>query len=278
MNRKPLILLTNDDGVDAPGLEALRGPLGALGEVVIVAPEKQCSATSHSITVFKDMAYRRIEREGELWGHALEAMPADCVKLAVTHLLDRKPDLVISGINPGANLGNNILYSGTVAAAREAAMQGIAAIAISVQRRTGPPIEPPTEPLSFSVAAEFTVKLARRILEGRGRESAGGELFPTGTILNVNVPNLPREEIAGVVATRQGRTMFVDKMTPSGKNGETDSFINMGETILRTEPRSLEFDDIALEEKMISVTPLHFDMTHEAFRREIGEWVNKSSI
>ncbi len=270
MNRKPLILLTNDDGVDAPGLEALYGPLSRLGQVVIVAPGKQCSATSHSVTVFEEMPYRRVERDGETWAHALEAMPADCVKLAVTHLLDRKPDLAISGINPGANLGNNILYSGTVAAAREAAMLGIPAMAVSVQRRPGPLTESPR----YDVAAEFAANLARRILEGRSREGAGGRFFPRGTILNVNVPNLPREEIAGAIATRQGRTVFIDKMRPSGENGKIDSFMNVGDVLIRTTPESAEYDDIALEEKMISVTPLHFDMTHEEFRKEIGGWLD----
>jgi 5'-nucleotidase len=259
MTPPPFILLTNDDGIDSPGLAALHDAVAPLGRVEIVAPTIERSAASHAVSIRKDLSYRRVERDGAPWGHALDGTPADCVKLGLTGLFDRRPDIVLSGINPGANLGNNILYSGTVSAAREAAMYGVPAIAVSVQKRP----QPPGGELHFETAARFVVRLIPQVLEHG---------LPKGVLLNVNVPNLPPEEIAGVVASRQGRTTFIDEMQPQSLNGTTHAFSNIGTVILRSEPEELDCDDVVLTRKMISVSPLGFDLTHEGTRREIAAW------
>ena len=263
MTEKPLILLTNDDGIDAAGLAVLREALDALGDILIVAPEKQCSATSHTVTIFKDMAYRRVERDGALWGHSLDGMPPDCVKLGVLALAPRKPDLVISGINPGGNVGNNILYSGTVAAAREGAMLGIPSMALSLHCNRA--VE---KVLHYETAAQWALKLAPMVLQ-RG--------LPPGVILNINVPNLPAGDIRGGVITRQGRVMFIDDMQPSRENGEANSgqvraYRNVGSTIILEGEHGEDVDDAVLRARKVSITPLHYDLTYHAFRDELTGW------
>lgn len=259
-NTKPLILLVNDDGIDAPGLEVLYEAVKDLGDIAIVAPDGQRSAASHAISVDTKMAYRRVEKDGVLWGHALDGSPADCVKLAVTKLLDRKPNLVLSGINPGANLGNNILYSGTVAAAREGAMLGIPSIALSIQRGS---FLYKTGELYFETPIHYIRRLIPEVLE-RG--------LPRHVTLNVNCPNLPLAEVKGVVVSKQGRTMIVDKMEPSGENGAIQAYSNLGNDVLRSEPSETECDDVVLSHGKISITPIHFDLTLETFRSELTEW------
>jgi len=263
MPENPLILLTNDDGIDAAGLAVLREALAGLGDILIVAPQKQCSATSHTVTIFKDMAYRRVEHDGVLWGHSLDGMPPDCVKLGVLALAPRKPNLVISGINPGGNVGNNILYSGTVAAAREGAMLGIPSMALSLHcNRTVDKV------LHYETAAQWALKLAPMVLQ-RG--------LPPGVILNINVPNLPAGEIRGGVITRQGRVMFIDDMQPSRENGEANSgevraYRNVGSTIILEGNHDEDVDDAVLRARKVSITPLHYDLTCHAFRDELTGW------
>jgi 5'-nucleotidase len=257
MPAKPLILLTNDDGIEAPGLAVLRDAASQLGDLLVVAPEKQCSATSHTVTVFRDMPYRRVERDGALWGHALDGMPPDCVKLGVLTLAPRKPDLVISGINPGANIGNNILYSGTVAAAREGAMLGVPSIALSLACNRAV-----DKAFHFETASEWALRLAPMVLE-RG--------LPTGVILNVNVPNLPMDAVRGGVVTRQGKVMFIDDMQLSHENG-VQTYRNVGSNIVLEGEHGDDVDDAVLRAHKVSITPLHYDLTHHAFRDELTGW------
>jgi 5'-nucleotidase len=264
MAKRPLILLTNDDGIHAPGLRVLWEFARQLGDVEVVAPDTERSAVGHGVTILKDMTCHRIESDGQFWGYGLEGLPADCVKLGVTELFERKPDLVISGINPGANLGNNILYSGTVAAAREAAMQGVPAIAISVRRGPYPGDDPEAGP-RFENAGRFVLELAPKVLEHG---------LPPGVILNVNVPNIPEKEIGEVIISRQGHTRFVDFMEPSdaldGRGWQM--FNNVGKALLRSEPHLEENDDVVLGRGNISITPLQFDLTCEGFRNDLAGW------
>jgi 5'-nucleotidase len=259
MTARPLILLTNDDGIEAPGLSALREAMARIADVEVVAPTEQCSAASHALSVLKDMSYRRIELQGGGMGHSLTGMPADCVKLALTCLFERKPDLVISGINRGANVGNNILYSGTVAAALEAAMLGVPAIAVSLDWDRVAPT------LHFETAAECAVRLVPLVV-GRG--------LPCGVILNVNVPNLPAGEIRGVAVTRQGHGMFIDAMeaSPGGDGGAVEAYRNVGEIMIYTEEGE-ECDDRAVRDGKISITPLHYDLTRHDFRETLRGWL-----
>jgi 5'-nucleotidase len=164
------ILISNDDGIDAPGLAALYDGVKELGEVTVIAPLRERSAIGHAIS-FKDLKLEKRNRDGEFWGYALDGTPADCVKLGITTLLEEKPDLVISGINRGANTGNSILYSGTVAAAMEGTMFGVASIAVSLAaRRHG------SESVNFSTAAKFTVKREREFLHGGKIHGAAGKV------------------------------------------------------------------------------------------------------
>jgi len=258
MSHKPLILLTNDDGIEAPGLAAMRKALPPEYDVHIVAPDNERSAASHSVTIHTHMAYRPVLRDGQSWGHALDGTPADCVKLAVTRLLDRRPQLVISGINPGANIGNNILYSGTVAAAREAVMLGIPALAVSIGHiHSG-------KGWHYDSAAAWAARLAPLILE-RG--------LPPGILLNLNVPNIPAEEIRGIADSRQGQCMYIDDMAPHGENGVVHAFRNIGKTLVTGEDAGEDTDHRTLENHMASLTPLHFDLTDHAFRAELRKWL-----
>lgn len=258
----PTILLTNDDGYDAPGLGALHGAISKIAKVEVVAPETQCSAASHAVSVYRDMSYRRIEIRDGFQAHSLTGMPADCVKLALTRLLERKPDLVISGINRGANAGNDILYSGTVAAAIEAAMLGVPSFAVSLAWRSSH-----QETMHFGAAADFAAEVALLVMR---------QGLPKGTILNVNVPNLPKDEIKGIVVSRQGKGMYIDVMEPSITEGEISAFRNIGGDIIHSDSALGEdCDDIVVRDGFISVTPLHFDLTYHPFRETLREWFRK---
>lgn len=256
---RPRILLTNDDGIAAPGLEALYLALRDWADVEIVAPDSERSAVGHAITIFRDMDYRRVERNGRPWGHALSATPADCVKLAVTRLLEEKPDLVIAGVNPGANLGHNIFYSGTVAAAREAAILGVPAIAVSLH--VARPF--PDTPERFATAAAFAARLAPLVIEHG---------LPPGVILNVNVPDLPADQVAGVAVARQGSTLFIDLMEPLLHEGGVRGFRNVGNQAIPSTASDDEPDDLALGRGCITVTPLHTDLTHHASLEGLARW------
>jgi len=259
VNLRPLILLTNDDGIGAPGLNALREAVARIATVEVVAPESQCSAAGHAVSVLKDMSYRRIELGDGFRGHSLTGMPADCVKLAVTRLFDARPDLIISGINRGSNVANNILYSGTVAAALEGAMLGVPSMAVSLAYERADPV------LHFESAAEFAARLAPRVI-ARG--------LPKGTILNVNVPNRETREIRGVVVSRQGHGMYVDVMEPSETDGEIQAFRNVGEVMVYSTEGD-DCDDAAVRDGFISITPLRYDLTDNDFRQELRDWLRR---
>ena len=173
------ILLTNDDGINAPGLYALYESIRTMGEVSVVAPEREMSAVGHAITLTDPLRVEKVDKRGEFFGYAVSGTPADCVKIAAWALLDEMPDLVISGINLGNNTGISIIYSGTVSAATEGTILEIPSIAISLVAFKNP---------DFRYAAKFAKKMAEIVLE-KG--------LPIGTLLNINVPNVKEEEIGG---------------------------------------------------------------------------------
>jgi len=187
---RPLILVTNDDGIHAPGMAALEAAMARIGDTYTVAPESPQSAQSHSLTLHKPL---RLKARGDRrW--AASGTPTDCVFLAVNHLLPRAPDLVVSGINHGANIGSDVTYSGTVAAALEAALMGLQGIAFSHLNHRAP---------DFTEGAAFAEKLAREVL-ARG--------LPDGVHLNVNFPSVPAGEAKGVVVTELGRRFYDNKI------------------------------------------------------------------
>ena len=248
MNR---ILVTNDDGIHAPGLQLLFSKVQKLGSPVIIAPDRDNSAASHSLTMNRPLRVRELDEDI----YSIDGTPTDCVTIGVGKILPMKPDLLISGINPGANLGDDVSYSGTVSAAIEATMLGIPSIAISLALSDD-------EPLYYETAADFGVKLAALILK-KG--------LPKDTLLNVNVPNTTPDGIGGVAFTRRGRRLYDDAIKetydPWGRKhywigGGTPSF-DAGE----------DTDSAAISVNKISITPMHLDPTnHEALRFLQKNW------
>ena len=234
-------LLTNDDGINAPGLYALYLEIKKIGEVTIIAPASERSAVGHAITTADPLRVSEVRKDGELYGLAVSGTPADCVKIAINSLLPQRPDLVISGINQGPNTGMNVIYSGTVSAATEATMLGVPAFAISLDSFTS---------REFGYAAEFAARLAQSVIRNG---------LPAGTLLNVNVPVLPREKIRGVEVTRQGMARFTEefhkRVDPRGR----DYWWLGGELMEIAEEEGT--DSAAVKNGAVSVTPIHYDMT-----------------
>lgn len=252
-----LILVTNDDGVSAPGLDCLRRALAPAGRVVCVAPDREQSAKSHALTLHDPL--RLTQLAPDVW--SVDGTPTDCVLLAVNAVLERRPDLLVSGINSGPNLGDDVNYSGTVAAAVEGHRLGIPALAVSLGR----------EPARDLVhAGELTARLVRRLIE-LGQVTPGGRnLAPDGTagagedglLLNMNVPARRREEIRGFAVTRLGKRVYRDvviaKVDPHGR----PYYWIGGETPIWERGEGHEATDFAaIETGHVSITPLRLDRT-----------------
>ncbi len=250
LDHKPLILVTNDDGVQAPGIAALFAAMQAIGQAVMIAPEQDASAASHSLTMKRPLRVRQLAPEV----HAIDGTPTDCVTIGIKKVLPRKPDLVVSGINPGPNLGDDINYSGTVAAAKEGTLLGVPSFAVSLVARNGGN--------DFAAAARFAGQLAATIL-------ANG--LPKDTLFNVNVPELPEERINGARFTRQGRRLYDDAIKETFDPwGRQHYWIGGGTPYLDEGP---DTDAQAVLAGAISVTPLHIDLTnHEALARLRSFW------
>jgi 5'-nucleotidase len=244
MNR-PLILVTNDDGVYAPGIKALGAALEALGEVHIVAPDREVSACSQSLTLKHPLRAEPVEERV----HAVDGTPSDCVNLALIKLLPRRPDLLVSGINRGANLGEDVFYSGTVGGAREGTFFGVPSFAVSLASHSGGDFKP---------AATFAARLAGTILE-KG--------LPERTLLNVNVPQgTPRGAIVTVQGRREHEGTILEGLDPRRR---TYYWIEEG----RDQWVSDDLSDIhAIREGFISVTPLQSDTTHHAVLHAFRNW------
>ncbi|MBN1850045.1 MAG: 5'/3'-nucleotidase SurE [Deltaproteobacteria bacterium] len=237
------ILLTNDDGIHAPGLMSLHGELSIDHEVNIVAPEAEMSAVGHAITLTSPLRVQKVNKNGTFYGYGVSGTPADCVKIAVQELIHPLPDVILSGINLGANVGVNVLYSGTVSAATEGAFLGIRSAAISLNTRQDP---------DFSFAAQFSRKVIQLLMEN---------VIKVGTALNVNVPALPRDKIKGVIITRQGvgkiKERFERRMDPRGNV----YYWLSGEIPVNEEAPDADVN--ALRADMISITPIGHDLTCE---------------
>lgn len=246
------VLLTNDDGIHAPGLWALHDAFAARHQVTVVAPDRERSAVGHGITLHQPIRFEKSRFNGNAAAFAVSGTPADCVKLGLAELLASPPDLVVSGINPGANVGININYSGTVAAAKEAAMAGIPALAVSIMAPGNSHIE---------AAARFAEALALQVMQ-RG--------LPVGTFLNVNFPDLPMNEIRGVRWSRQGTGIFNQhfekRMDPRNR-----IYYWQGCDAQAAYDRA-DIDGAALEERYISITPIKCDMTDYDTLRDLARW------
>ncbi|MES3630993.1 MAG: 5'/3'-nucleotidase SurE [Longimonas sp.] len=244
---RPRILICNDDGIDAPGIQALASALDGLGDLIIAAPESEQSAVGHAITVrdpVRAQSYGFEVPSGPTKAWSIAGTPADCIKLAGQELLDRPPDLVVSGINHGPNTAVNVLYSGTVSAATEAAIMGYPAIAFSLCSWSSN---------EFEAAGYYARMLSRHVLN---------EGLPAGSLLNVNIPALPFDEIAGVRITRQARARweesFVARTDPLDRPYYwlSGTFVNLDS--------GADNDLAAIEDDYVAVTPMQLDLTaHE---------------
>jgi 5'-nucleotidase len=249
------ILLTNDDGIYAPGLRALRAELKKIAEVTVVAPASEQSAVGHSITLLTPLLVQEVHDEhNERLGWAVEGKPADCVKIALLELLPEPPDIIVSGLNAGSNAGINVLYSGTVAAAIEGAFFRRTSIAVSLEY-TRP------KALDFPRAAD----LARRVIEQIvARQPAEGSLF------NINIPSFDKGPVRGIRVVPQNYVPYSEtfdrRVDPRGR---VYFWSNPGLVCLSPHPDS---DVSALTEGYITVTPLQFNLTHEALLRDMSEW------
>ncbi len=239
------ILLTNDDGIYAPGLLALYECLKAYHEVNVVAPESEMSAVGHCITLSRPLRIQKVSRKGAFFGYAVTGTPADCVKIAVQELFNgNPPDIILSGINLGANVGVNILYSGTVSAATEGAFLGVRSAAISLDASKDP---------DFRFAARFSKEVIRFMFSSGLR---------VNTALNVNIPGIPPEKIKGACITRQATARFEERFERrSDPRGNVYYWLAGGkESVEKSKP---EVDSVALSENKISITPLFYDLTCE---------------
>ena len=236
------ILLTNDDGINAPGLAALRRVVDDIGEITIVAPDAERSGVAHSITLAQPLRIRKAFHGDKFFGYGITGAPADCVKLGCREILKAVPDLVLSGINLGANAAINVLYSGTVAAAIEGAMLGTPSVAFSLAE---------TEKPDFEEAG----RIARDVLD---RVLAAG--LPPRTLLNVNIPGLPRAKVRGVRITHQSRTsyreLYQKRTDPWGRE-----YFWITAEMTRDFEQEPDSDLRALSEGYVSLTPLHYDLT-----------------
>ena len=243
------ILCTNDDGYMATGLSVLASAARSIGEVTIVAPDREQSATSHSLTLHHPLRARR-SLDG---AHVVDGTPTDCVLLALNELLDRRPELCLSGVNHGPNMGEDVLYSGTVAAAMEATVMGIPAVAVSYTGHRPEEIEG-WEPTLVTLLEQLAV----------------GDRFPEDTLISVNLPAISPEELRGVRVTSLGTRRYSDSITraqdPAGRDyywigGGTSSWSGSDESDFR-----------AVQDGYISVTPLHLDLTNYRLLEDLRGW------
>lgn len=241
------ILISNDDGVNSEGLRALAGVLQTLGEVFIVAPDRDQSAASHALSLYRPLRMEEISPNT----YSVDGTPTDCINLAVNGILkDKKPDLIVSGINKGENLGDDITYSGTVSAAMEGTLLEIPSVAVSVVNKNG---------FRFDTASFYALMIAKYVLR-RG--------LPKGTFINLNIPSLPKEEIKGIKVTRQGKRVYgepiVENVDPRGRKyywigGNELGFLDIENS-----------DIIAINQGYVSITPIKLDLTDYDFLERLN--------
>lgn len=247
-------LLTNDDGIYAKGLTTLYQELSRDAECLVVAPEVEQSAVGHAITLFRPLMVREARKNGTALGYAVAGTPADCVKLGIRKLAGEPVDLVVSGINRGANVGTNVLYSGTVSAATEAIILGVPSLAISLDSH---------KDADFTFAARFARKMATFILKHSWKDIA----------VNVNIPALPEGEIKGVVVVKQGRARLLENFEKRVDPRDNTYYWLAGDTHL-ADDEAPDSDACALRQGYITITPIYYDLTRYDMLQELGDKVN----
>lgn len=237
------ILITNDDGIDSKGITALAKKFKEMGNVIVVAPNKQMSATSHSITTVNPIRIQKYYKENEFFGYSVMGTPADCVKMAIITLLDKKPDIILSGINHGRNTGINIMYSGTVAAAAEGFLIGIPSFAISLSSHDSE--------MECETAAEYAFKIVSEVM----KKEDSGKFF-----VNINVPAIENQKIKGIKVTKSSNSYWEDeyekRIDPFGR----PYFWFNGSYVYDANEEMI--DDAALDDGYVTITPLQYQFTN----------------
>ena len=254
MSKRPLILVTNDDGISAPGIRTLISAMNELGEVIVVAPDSPQSAMGHAITINSTLQCNQVKiDDGPQIEYSCSGTPADCVKLGINEILDRKPDICVSGVNHGSNSSINVIYSGTMSAAVEASIEGIPAIGFSL--------------LDYRWNANFN-EIKKYLINITKQALLNG--IPKGNALNVNFPKLKEKDIKGIKICRQANAYWVEKfdkrVNPQGKEYYwlTGEFIN--------KDNGHDSDEWALANGFISIVPVKFDMTDHENISYIKKW------
>jgi 5'-nucleotidase len=254
MSTQPLILITNDDGVFSPGISSLVKTASHFGDVVVVAPDKPQSGMGHAITINATLRIQKSNYHHALLEYSCTGTPVDCVKMAVNHILKRQPDLVLSGINHGSNSSINVIYSGTMSAAIEGALEGTPSIGFSL--------------CDYSIDADFSQSetFVSQIIQSSLEKG-----MPKGICLNVNIPKLRKDEIKGIKIVRQAKANWVERFEerkdPYGREYYwlTGEFVNF-------EPESLDTDEWALQNGYISVVPTQSDLTAHQFLKQLNHF------
>ncbi|MEI7813075.1 MAG: 5'/3'-nucleotidase SurE [Ignavibacteria bacterium] len=248
------ILVSNDDGIDSPGIQVLAKALGEIAEVTVVAPHQEQSAVGHSITMQTPLRITEHYRDGSFFGYAVNGTPADCVKIGIRNIMRIPPDLVVSGINHGSNTAISIIYSGTVSAAREAAIMDIPSMAVSICSY---------EAKNFDFAGKVAQIMAPLVL-------MKGNDISKGTLLNINIPDIPAGQIKGFRLTKQGKSRWDDfyeeRQDPYGRN----YYWLKGELV--EVDKELDTDQFAVKNDYVSVTPIHFDLTDYETYNKMKNW------
>ncbi|MBL0329175.1 MAG: 5'/3'-nucleotidase SurE [Bacteroidetes bacterium] len=252
--KRPLILVTNDDGITAPGIASLIEVVKTIGDVVVVAPDKPQSGMGHAITINATLRIHKVNIYGVKEEYSCTGTPVDCVKIAINKILKRKPDIVVSGINHGSNMSINVIYSGTMSAAVEGAIEGVPSVGFSL--------------LNESIDADFTA--AKKIVKTIVNQVLENGM-PKGVCLNVNIPKVKYDLIKGIKVCRQARANWIEELDerkdPSGKTyfwltGRFDNY----------DKGKKDTDVWALENQYVSIVPTQFDMTAHHSIKEIEKW------
>jgi 5'-nucleotidase len=251
MNR-PSILIANDDGIFAPGIHALWEAMSEIGDTTIVAPNTEKSAVGHAITISDPIRIEKVKRSGGFRGYAVNGTPADSVKIAVKAIMDKKPDIIISGINAGANVGQSLLYSGTISAATEGTFLGIPSIAISLDA---------LRDCDFTASKVVAKNIVKSVLENG---------LPKDTLLNVNIPKDLKSGFKGYQITHQGSIYFKDHFEKREDPRGRTYYWMTGD--IKDPDTDIQSDGVALREGYVSITPLQLQMTNLTFMHELNEW------
>ncbi len=253
MKKKPLILVTNDDSIYAKGIASLIDAVKDLGDILVVAPEKPQSGMGHAITVNKPLRLRKSDRYKGVEAYTCSGTPVDCVKLAIYEVLHKRPDIIVSGINHGANYATNVLYSGTMSAAVEGALEGIPSIGFSLLDH-----DPDAD---FDASKYYAQRITNEVLKNG---------MTKGVCLNVNIPKLPITEISGIRVCRQARAYWEDKFDKRQDPFGQDYYWLTGK--FENYDGGEDTDVYAIEENYVSVVPTQFDMTAHHAIAEINQW------